>query len=284
MHLSSLFKYYQADSVVHHLDGRVKLTFLFFLSLAIILFENPFILLVFWLLSLGFFALAKIPIRKSKYLWIACVMVVLLTALSQGIFYFGSKHHLLVTLISEEGQVFGASIPYVSRWLAAFPGHLAIYQEGIVYGVIQSLRILTLMTVAWTLALTTHPMDLLFALRKFRIPYEFCFLIGLSLRFIPQILDQIQANIQAQKARGFSFSNFSFFDKWLAFSRMFKSVFITLIQSTRDNALAIDLRAFRIHKERTFVKDPPLVLRDKYLIILLSVLTIIIIGGKIIGG
>ncbi len=231
-------------------------------------------------LFFGVFALhlcAKIPLTRTKYLYLSYPFIFLLVALGQGLFFWGSQVKPLFTIITPEGFLFGWDIPLLSAWLKIFPGEVVFYKEGFFYGLVQALRTATLLTAGLTLALTTHPIQILYALRKFRLPFELCFLISMSLRFIPQIMDEIRENFRAQKARGFTLKQLSLKDKLLATSQICDTLILRWIQGVRDMALAIDLRGFRLHPTRTYIEEHFFQKRDQVVLGISFIFLILII-------
>lgn len=272
MPVSSIFRIYEGDSFLHRLDPRTKLILLGLVSvLAVSLVQTTSLFLLFMFVLIAHFS-AKIPFRRAKYLYFAFPLLFIFIAVGQGFFFWGAQLTPVMTLVTEKGALFGFKIPFLSGLLKHFPGEVVFYKEGFVYGLIQASRSATLLTAGITLALTTHPIDLLYALRKFKLPYELCFLISMSLRFVPQVMDEIRENFRAQKARGFALSQLPFRDKIGAVFQVCDTLIIRWIQGVRDMALAIDLRGFRIYPTRTFVNEKRLQLRDFAVLILSALL------------
>lgn len=115
-------------------------------------------------------------------------------------------------------------------------------------------------------------MQLLYALRKFKLPFELCFLISMSLRFIPQIMDEIHENFRAQQARGFVLQKLRVKDKIKALSQICDTLIVRWIQGVRDMALAIDLRGFRLYPKRTYVYERSLGKKDWAILAVTSIL------------
>lgn len=255
MPISGLFKTYEADTFLHRLDPRTKLICLMIISIFAVLLATAAQLVFLFLSVFVIHLCAKIPLTRTKYLYFSYPFIFLLVAFGQGIFFWGSQVKPLFTIITPEGALFGLNIPLLSAWLKTFPGEVVFYKEGFFYGLVQALRTATLLTAGLTLALTTHPIQILYALRKFRLPFELCFLISMSLRFIPQIMDEIRENFRAQKARGFTLKQLSLKDKLLAASQICDTLILRWIQGVRDMALAIDLRGFRLYPKRTYIEE-----------------------------
>jgi len=262
MPLSSLFRVYEGNSFLHRLDPRTKLIALVLCSILAVTFTETFSLIGLFCFIFILHLSARIPLRRAKYLYFSYPLLFFFIAFGQGFFFWGSKMTPLFTVIGPDGSFLGLNMPLLSAILEHFPGEVVFYKEGFVYGLVQAFRSATLLTAGLTLALTTHPMDLLYSLRKLKLPYELCFLISMSLRFLPQIMDEIRENFRAQKARGFVLNKFSLKDKIAAVAQIADTLIIRWIQGVRDMALAIDLRGFRLYPSRTFVHERTLEVRD----------------------
>jgi len=276
MGFSNLFRYAHGDSFLHRLDPRVKMLGIIVLSLLVALFGSLWVLLGLWAVSLAAHLSAGIPWAKSKYLFYSYPFLVLVVAVSQGVFFWGEHERILLTIIDARGAFLGFAIPGVSGLLAKWPGPVGFYQEGFVYGLIQSLRAVTLLTAGLTVALTTHPVAMLFGLRKLWLPYEFCFIVTMAIRFLPQIMDDVKTVLDAQRARGLALRRFGPRDKLRTSQRLLQTVLITTLQRSRDTALAIDIRGFRAYPTRTFARER--VLRASDLACLIGLLAAAALG------
>ncbi len=65
-----------------------------------------------------------------------------------------------------------------------------------------SLRLLNLLTVSFVFFQSIRPEELGDSLRKMGIPYEFCFILSTSLRYVPLIGGKIRSIMDAQRSRG----------------------------------------------------------------------------------
>ena len=276
MSLSGLFKTYEGKTFLHQLDSRTKLISLFLISTLSVLFTTPVQLISLFVAVFCCHLTAKIPLSRVKYLYLAYPFIFFFIAVGQGLFFWGAQLTPLVVVVNPEGALLGWNIPYLSSLLKNFPGEVTFYQEGFAYGLLQSLRTATLLTAGLTLALTTHPIQILYALRKFKLPFELCFLISMSLRFIPQIMDEISENLRAQQARGLVLRKLPLRDKLRALSQICDTLILRWIQGVREMALAIDLRGFRLYPHRTFVYEHALERRD-WIVLGLSLMGFIVV-------
>jgi energy-coupling factor transport system permease protein len=126
--------------------------------------------------------------------WRAVLLLLLLgtwgMTLTQGLFYAGEPRTRWFTILSGTLFPFGA------------PPGLHMYQEGLLHGAVQSLRIDALV-LAGAAVLARYDTDRLAAgLRALRCPPPLAFLLTLSLRFVPLAAGEARAIWAAQRLRG----------------------------------------------------------------------------------
>lgn len=108
------------------------------------------------------------------------VLLVWSTALSQGLFYARFPRTPLFT--------FG-------------PG-LSLWREGLLHGVVQSLRFVAVLAAGVALALSTSADRLLAALLALRVPYGLALMAAASVRFLPLVGGELVAVREARARRG----------------------------------------------------------------------------------
>jgi len=246
MTLGGLLEYAPGERWPHGLDARVKLLGLVLLAAAAGGLEDARLLALLWLFALLFFAGGGIPWAKAKYLWLSFPVLFLALGLSQGFFYVGPREHELFSLVGADGALLGRwDVPVLSDLLARWPGKIVFYAEGLRWGVRQSLRCFALLTAGLGVAMTTHPSALLAALRRLRLPFELSLLLAMTLRFVPLILSRARESVVAQRARGLDFRRLGLARKCSALWRAARTVLFSTLQTARETALAMDLKACR---------------------------------------
>ncbi len=186
MNFSFIFgRYLAIESIMHHLDPRIKL--LSALSIIVVAFisNNALSLTLLAAALFAFFGLAHInPLQAIKSI-LPLSFIVIITALI-NLFYTTS------------GDVI---------W--AFQA-IQITSGGIYQALFVSLRLTILLLTGSLLTMTTTTFDLteaiemlLSPLKKIHVPIsEFAFVVGLGLRFLPQFLDEFRTIKIAQTMRG----------------------------------------------------------------------------------
>lgn len=178
-------RYWRASSVVHRLDPRTKIL-LSLAFIAIVLVAATWLqLAVCAAFTLAFFALARIPVTQALRSIAPMLVVVLLTAVFNMLFVQG-------------GEV------YLQWWV------ICISSDGLMRAAFMSVRLVLLLLGVSLLTLTTPNLDIAEALErlmsplsKLRVPvHEMAMMMGIALRFLPQLADELAVIRRAQVARG----------------------------------------------------------------------------------
>ncbi len=185
----TLGQYYQADSVIHRLDPRVKLgtTVLFIISL--------FVFNGFW-----------------GYL-VAALFLVLVIRLSTVPFKFMVKGMKSIVFLLSITIVFNLFLtpgePIVQLW------KFTVTREGLRLAILLSIRLGFLIIGSSVMTLTTTPNQLtdglermLRPLNKIKVPvHEIAMMMSIALRFIPILMEETDKIMKAQLARGADFES-----------------------------------------------------------------------------
>ena len=254
----TLGQYYQADSIIHKLDPRVKLggTLLFIVSL--FLFEN----------YLGY--------------GIAALFLALVIKLSTVPFKFmvrGMRSILMLLLLTVVFNLFlTPGTPLVSVW------KLTITVEGLELAVTMAIRLVLLIIGSSIMTLTTTPNNLtdgmekmMRPLRVFKVPvHEVAMMMSIALRFIPILLEETDKIMKAQIARGADFESGNLINRAKAMVPLLVPLFISAFRCANDLAMAMEARCYRGGDGRTKMK--PLVYQKKDYLAYGCVMAYLVIG------
>lgn len=239
----TLGQYYQADSVIHKLDPRVKLTatILFIISLFIV--DNWIGYVVAALFLATMIKLSKVPF---------------------GFMVKGMKSILFIMMIT---VVFN---------LLLTPGEvlfhiwkLTITKEGLELAVMMAVRLSFLIVGSSVMTLTTTPNSLtdgmermMRPLKVFRFPvHEVAMMMSIALRFIPILLEETDKIMKAQIARGADFESGNLIKKAKAMVPLLVPLFISAFRRANDLAMAMEARCYRGGDNRTKMK--PLIYKGR---------------------
>ncbi len=182
----TLGRYIPGDSVVHRADPRIKFTAVVISILLILSATRLWYLVIIGLFFIMIIKMAGLPLRYllkgvKPFLWL---------------FLCGGIFHLFFTPGRAIGQF--------------NMGLLNITYEGLISGLMVSLRLFLLIIVSSVLTLTTSPLHLvkgmesIFSpLKKIGVPIgNISWMILMSIRFIPVLIVEAERVIKAQTARG----------------------------------------------------------------------------------
>ncbi|MCM1156265.1 MAG: energy-coupling factor transporter transmembrane protein EcfT [Roseburia sp.] len=232
----TLGQYYQADSVIHKLDPRVKLvaTITFIISLFVV--KNIFGYLLAAVFLACVIKLSKVPFRFMVKGMRTIVFFLLLT--------------VVFNLFLTPGETL------VSVW------KLTITKEGLRSAVFMAIRLTFLIIGSSVMTLTTTPnnltdgMERLMApLKFFKVPvHEVAMMMSIALRFIPVLLEETDKIMKAQIARGADFESGNLVKKAKSLVPLLVPLFISAFRRANDLAMAMEARCYRGGEHRTKMK------------------------------
>ncbi|MBP5222994.1 MAG: energy-coupling factor transporter transmembrane protein EcfT [Lachnospiraceae bacterium] len=263
----TLGQYYQADSLLHRLDPRVKLggTILYIISL---FFYKNFL---GYLLAILFLAL-----------------VIRLSRVPFGFMVKGMKTILVLLLITVGFNLFltpGEALVSI--------GKLTVTKEGLRIAVAMALRIALLVIGSSLMTLTTTPNNLTDGMEKmlgflkiFKVPvHEVAMMMAIALSFIPILLEEMDKIMKAQMARGADFENGNLIARARAMVPLLVPLFVSAFRRANDLAMAMEARCYRGGEGRTKMKPLKYQRRDglAYLSLVAFMIISIWIGRMKIG-
>ena len=207
-------------------------------------------------------ALPLVALRLDAVWWrrgaVAVATIVWSTVLSQGLFYAQEPRVALVSL-----------------------GPLTLWEEGVRWGLVQSLRFVAVSLAGIGLAVSTPPDRLFAALLRLRVPFGLAFLAVTALRFVPEITREWLTVRQARARRGRPAWKRSPW-AWLTLEvRLLRPVVARTLRRARALAESMDARGFDPHASRSVRK--PLRLRPWELPLLAGagLITVALLGLRI---
>lgn len=240
----TLGQYYQADSVIHRLDPRVKLgsTILFIISLFV--FDGVAGYLVAAIFLALVINLSKVPFRFMVKGMKAIVFLLMIT--------------VVFNLFLTPGE------PLVTIW------KLKITKEGLRLAVLLAVRLSFLIIGSSIMTLTTTPNQLtdglekmLHPLNRIKVPvHEIAMMMSIALRFIPILMEETDKIMKAQLARCADFDSGNLIKKAKGLVPLLVPLFISAFRRANDLAMAMEARCYRGGEHRTKMKPLHYARRD----------------------
>lgn len=253
-------RYIPGDSIVHRIDARAKLIFVF-LFIAIVFLANSWI--TYGLLIL--FTLFIVRLSGIRFYFIVMGLKPVLFLL---IFTF-----LLHTFFTKEGTVL------------LDLGFTEIYTGGVIQGVFIAIRFFVLVVMTTILTLTTTPISitdalelLLNPLKKIKMPvHELALMMSISLRFIPTLMDETDKIMKAQMARGSDMTTGPFKERLKAVIPLLIPLFVSAFKRAEDLATAMEVRGYKGGEGRTRFRQLDWKMRDTGAIVVLLGLAVALV-------
>ncbi len=230
-------QYYQADSVIHKLDPRVKLfgTFMYIIGLFVAGNLLGYVLSTVFLMAVV--VMSKVPFKRVLK-GLKSIMFILVFSGAFTILFTAGDHML-------------------AQW-----GIFKISVEGILRGIEMMYRLLLLLMGSSVLTLTTTPTDVADGLEKafaplnaIKVPvHEIAMMISIAFRFIPILMEEANKIMNAQKARGADFETGGLIKKAKAMIPLLVPLLISSIKRAMDLANAMEARCYRGGEGRTKMK------------------------------
>lgn len=259
-------QYYQADSVIHKLDPRVKLvaTVLFIISLFIKSNYGAYAIATVFLAVV--IKLSKVPFRYIVKGLKAVVMILLIT--------------VAFNLFLTPGE------PLIEVW------KLTITKEGLTLALSMAIRLFFVVIGSSIMTLTTTPNHLtdgleklLEPLKKIKVPvHEISMMMSIALRFIPILIEETDKIMKAQIARGADFESKNIIKKLKSMIPLLVPLFVSAFRRAIDLAMAMEARCYRGGDGRTKMKPLEYQKRDRIAyFVIYGYFLLIIIEGIILG-
>lgn len=233
-------RYLNGDSVFHRLDARTKI-FLSLTSACLIVILNTAgsLFALFMLLFCGFF-LIRPPASYIRTMLYLMIVTLFATLISQGFFYYFEPRTPIFTIIRSDTPITGR-----------LTGGVYFYREGLLYGAIQSMRLFSATLLSMIIVMTTYPSDLILGLNKIGVPEKIGFMLTISIRFLPLLMEGTKRIITAQKLRGLQLKGLRGGIK--GFRYLIVPLTIDCLRKARRIALAAEVRGFT--GKRTEIKE-----------------------------
>ncbi len=229
----TLGQYYDADSILHRLDPRVKLAFTIIYIVSLYVGSSPFCYLLAFAFLAFVIGLSKVPLRFMVRGLRSIVLILVISS--------------LFNLFLVDGDVL------VKFWI------FRITKQGLRIAVTMVIRLIFLIMGSTIMTLTTTPNDLTDGMEKalgflkvIRVPvHEFGMMMSIALRFIPLLIDEVNKIMKAQMARGADFDTGGLIKKARALIPLLIPLFISAFRRAGDLALAMEARCYHGGDGRT---------------------------------
>jgi energy-coupling factor transport system permease protein len=222
--------YSPANTFLHRLDPRVKILAVLLLSLLAFLLNTLLYLAILLAFILMLLILARASSSKAFFALKYVIRFMLLIA-------------LLWPLFDRSGTPVLLSLDPIT-----------ITEPAIWRGITSAARIGCLATVWYILMFTTSQRDLVLALVKMGLRFDYGLTIAISLRFFPTFVLTIDSITDAQKARGLEFSRGNLIARSRKYVAILVPAVVTALRTADSLSLALQSRAYGARTDRTYLR------------------------------
>lgn len=252
-------RYIPGDSLIHRLDPRAKILFVFLFIAIVFVANNALTYGILLAFTFGVVFLSKIRlyflVNGLKPVFILLIFTFLLHI------FFTQGGQLLLSI-----------------------GFVDIYEEGLRQGIFLSIRFLVLVFITSILTLTTSPISitdgietLLGPFKRVKLPvHELALMMSISLRFIPTLMDETGKIMKAQMARGSDIGSGPVKERIKAVVPLLIPLFVSAFKRAEDLATAMEVRGYRGGEGRTRYRQLQWRWADTVSILLLACLTAVL--------
>lgn len=244
----SSIEYSSGNSFVHTLDPRVKLIALMLLTIVIFIVKNLLVISIMFVSFLSIWLFAELPFKHIRGYFKLLAGLMIFITLMQVLFYPGTNYILN---------------PLIPEWVPLIGGMGSLKFEGLVFGIMLSLRIFTLMLLMPVITMTTPVHILALALVRMGLSYKVAYMITTTANLIPSFSESAAVIMDAQKMRGAKvFEEGKMRDKLKAYPALVVPLIVSAMRKAKLMSVAMDARAFGVAKTKTYVETIAMTVKD----------------------
>jgi len=230
---------------IRHLDAGTKLFLIIILTILVFL-TDKIVTTICLLISFTFIRLtAKIPF-KSKLFFLNLTLLAAVIILMQMLFAPGDSY-IIKPLLPDSFPVFG--------------GAGSLKWEGFFLGITIVCRLAALLILLPVFTETTEPHRISACLCSFGVNYRISFIITAAFNFISYFREEALVIMEAQKLRGMRKFGIK------AYTELIIPLMLSAMRKAQYSSIAMDCRAFGIHKKRTWIDKSAVKKTDIFVII-----------------
>jgi energy-coupling factor transport system permease protein len=172
----------------------------------------------------------------------------------------------------------------IPAWVPLIGGRLRVTREGLLYGFVVICRTVALVLTVPLVVLTTDPNTLVVGLVRLKAPYTAAFVFSSALRFLPLVLSEAAALLEAQRLRGVALERLSFWARGRAYARIAAPLILGALIKSQQLEVVLQSKAFSGSAERTYLTPLRLHARDWLVISTAAVLVTVALFLRVVYG
>jgi len=237
------WKYKDRGTFVYKLDPRTRLIFALAMMFSLIQFWDVRVHLIFLMLGLLQFRLARLTWREVKRAWMLVSVVVLMMTVITFLTGRGGAG-----VISSEQRHLLARLGPLPLGIFGWQMKLDVTAERIMFALSQMMRVWAISSYAIIIPYTIDPALYGVMFRGLGLPDKFAYAMDLSFRFVPSLGRDFTVTMDAQRARGYEVEKLTggVLAQIRKLAPLIVPITINAIVGAEDIIDAMDLRCFGV--------------------------------------
>ncbi len=250
--LKSISLYQDKKTPIHALDPLSKILYIIVANIVPIIIGNHEATAFFILLSIVLLSVGGV-LKKTMPMLAFCGLILITVVIIQGIFRQNNITPLFMI------------------------GPIIFYKEGLLFSLNIILNVLNILMSFSILVLVTKPSDMVEAFVRLGLSPKIGYVLSSVFQIIPQMTETMSTITDAQRSRGMEMDG-KILTRIKAFFPLISPVIMSSLISTRERAIALEVRGFDSKQKKTFLSDIKTTHADitfKVILLLILVLSII---------
>lgn len=255
--MKSISLFVDRDSIIHEIDPITKLLYILFALLIPIILPSFTFSFICVGISIVLLIAAKV-IRKTIPVFTFVFLVLITVVIIQGLFRPDNE-----TMLFRIGPI-------------------AMYQEGLLFALRITLRVINIVSSFMILILTTKPSELVEALVRKGMSPRIGYVIVSVFQIIPEMMASMGTIMDAQRARGMETEG-NLLIRIKAFLPLLGPVVLGSLINTKERAMALEVRGFNSRVPKTYLYEEKSYTHSRLVQSILFLLLVAALAWRIFG-
>ena len=227
--LKSISLYQDKNTPVHKLDPLSKILYIVVANLIPVLLGNRIATMAFILISIVILTTGRVLKRTAPMLGFSG-LVLITVVIIQGIFRQGNATPVLTL------------------------GSVVFYKEGLLFALNITLNVINILMSFSILVLTTKPSDMVETFVRLGLSPKIVYVMSSVFQIIPQMPETMATITDAQRSRGMETEG-KLITRLKAFFPLISPVVMNSLITTRERAIALEVRGFDSTQKKSFLSE-----------------------------
>lgn len=179
--------------------------------------------------------------NKNLLIILSLLLLILLMSLISGIFDNVRKALLFSLMLIAFSSV---------MWLIFYPKEGGSF-IAFIYGIKMGLRLVLVFLSGIAFLSVTRIEEFIYGLRKFYLPYKFCFAISLAFRLIPLIYENTAIVVDSQRIKGVNLKSGSLIERIKKYAPLLSPIISLILREANFITIAVESRGFSYPAKKT---------------------------------